>query len=193
MTKIDTTSRNYNVMDIANFIVDSLNKKNTPISNLLLQKVLYYVYVDFLATKQIKLFNDPIEKWPYGPVIREVYYSFKSNGSSPILSTETVAIDESEKKETDIELFGMYFRSFDSKCFEDEANDSDLKEIREISEKLAQDYNNSPFKLVDITHEEPMWKNHKNEIENRTWTLPYNDGELIKYFSGSTHRPWQKQ
>ncbi|MBC9702886.1 DUF4065 domain-containing protein [Leuconostoc suionicum] len=193
MTKIDTTSRNYNVMDIANFIVDSLNKKNTPISNLLLQKVLYYVYVDFLATKQIKLFNDPIEKWPYGPVIREVYYSFKSNGSSPILSTETVTIDESEKKETDIELFGMYFRSFDSKRFEDEANDSDLKEIREVSEKLAQDYNNSPFKLVDITHEEPMWKNHKIEIENRTWTLPYNDGELIKYFRGSTHRPWQKQ
>ena len=52
------------------------------ISNLKMQKLLYYAQGHFLATYKKPLFDDKIEAWKYGPVVKEVYDKFKIYGRS---------------------------------------------------------------------------------------------------------------
>ncbi|OQY42717.1 MAG: hypothetical protein B6240_13665 [Desulfobacteraceae bacterium 4572_87] len=46
------------------------------ISNLKLQKLVYYAQGFYLALYDEPLFNEPIEAWTHGPVIRELYRSY---------------------------------------------------------------------------------------------------------------------
>ena len=56
------------------------------ISNLQLQKILYYVQKDFLQ-RDCVAFSDNIEAWQFGPVVPVVYYKFCGFGAMPITST----------------------------------------------------------------------------------------------------------
>ena len=47
------------------------------ISNLKLQKLLYYAQGSFLAIKDIPLFDDNLLAWVHGPVVNEVYQEYK--------------------------------------------------------------------------------------------------------------------
>ena len=51
------------------------------ISNLKLQKLLYYCQGTYLAIKGTPLFEHPIEAWEHGPVVPEVYHQYKEHGS----------------------------------------------------------------------------------------------------------------
>jgi len=55
-----------------------------PITNLKLQKLLYYAQAWCLALYNKPLFGEKIEAWVYGPVVAEVYRAFKNFGSRPI-------------------------------------------------------------------------------------------------------------
>ena len=55
-----------------------------PISNLQLQKILYYLQVYFIQHEGIPLFEDEIEAWQFGPVIPEVYYEYCGFGGFEI-------------------------------------------------------------------------------------------------------------
>lgn len=48
-------------------------------SNLKIQKLLYFIYSRLLILTGNKLFNEPIQAWSYGPVVPEVYSSFRWN------------------------------------------------------------------------------------------------------------------
>ncbi|MDT2193876.1 type II toxin-antitoxin system antitoxin SocA domain-containing protein [Paenibacillus larvae] len=48
-----------------------------------MQKLLYYVYADFLLATGKKLFKEPIVAFEYGPVVEEVFL-YKVHGSSEI-------------------------------------------------------------------------------------------------------------
>ena len=76
----------YNALLVANHIVKYCNSKNHPISNLKLQKLLYFVQAEFLVSKGIPCFREAIEAWDFGPVVPEVYHHFKKYGSSIIIS-----------------------------------------------------------------------------------------------------------
>ena len=54
------------------------------ISNLKLQKLLYYAQGLYLAMHEMPLFPESIEAWTYGPVVPSVYHTFKNHGASPI-------------------------------------------------------------------------------------------------------------
>lgn len=56
------------------------------ISNLKLQKLLYYMQGYHIACFKKPLFPEEIEKWQYGPVVPEIYRTFKSFGAAPIVS-----------------------------------------------------------------------------------------------------------
>lgn len=64
-----------NLEKICSFIVH-LNPK---ISNLALQKLLYYIQAYSLITTGVPAFKNKIEAWTYGPVVPEVYYNFKND------------------------------------------------------------------------------------------------------------------
>jgi uncharacterized phage-associated protein len=49
-----------------------------------LQKLVYYAHAWYLAIKGTPLFDDDIEAWPWGPVVRNLYIEFKDFKSKPI-------------------------------------------------------------------------------------------------------------
>lgn len=74
----------YRAVDLANYIVDKCIKDNTPITNLQLQRILYFVQKDFLK-RGSPAFSDYIEAWGFGPVVPNVYFCFCGFGAMPIL------------------------------------------------------------------------------------------------------------
>lgn len=76
----------YMAVDLAKYIVSKCMRENCPISNLQLQKILYYIQKEYLVRGRIA-FYDPIEAWQFGPVVRSVYYHFCGAGAMPIALT----------------------------------------------------------------------------------------------------------
>lgn len=80
----------YKAMDLANYIVGKCIKDNVPITNLQLQRILYFVQKDFLK-RGSPAFSDYIEAWEFGPVVPNVYFCFCGFGAMPIfISRDTV-------------------------------------------------------------------------------------------------------
>lgn len=69
---------------IAEYIVTQACEKGDPVSNLKLQKLLYYVQGEALKTHGEPAFDESIEAWNYGPVVPEVYEKFRIFGAGPI-------------------------------------------------------------------------------------------------------------
>lgn len=94
----------YTALQIAKyFIKKGMSEKETAkLTNLKLQKILYYAQGWYLANFNRPLFEDPIEAWKYGPAIRSVYQEFKDAGSSvldvPIADWEINEVDNNTKK-----------------------------------------------------------------------------------------------
>jgi uncharacterized phage-associated protein len=61
-----------------------LDKDKASISNLKLQKLLYFVQGEAIKQHGICAFEEEIEAWDYGPVVRSVYDRFKVFGAGPI-------------------------------------------------------------------------------------------------------------
>ena len=68
-------------MDVAKYILTKCNKDGQPISNLQLQKMLYYIQYEFLTNYGKPLFDDDFEAWKFGPVIPVVYYEYSHMGA----------------------------------------------------------------------------------------------------------------
>lgn len=100
------------------------------ISNLKLQKLVYYAQGFHLALFNSPLFEDPIEAWTHGPVVPELYHAYKGYGSDAIPVPEDVDIS----------------------IFDDETQEL-LNEVYEVFGQF------SAWKLRNMTHDEPPWKN----------------------------------
>lgn len=74
----------YDARDIARYIVSICTSSGKPISNLQLQKILYYVQLSFLHNLNYRAFYNTIEAWDYGPVVPDVYNQYKYYGSTKI-------------------------------------------------------------------------------------------------------------
>lgn len=88
----DSILSDYRVLNIANnFIMLCQEDDGTepPITNMKLQKLLYYAQGWYLATENKPLFKEDFKKWQYGPVCVEVYEQFKYFGGTPITSYAT--------------------------------------------------------------------------------------------------------
>lgn len=73
----------YNAIDLSKYIVSKCITDSHPISNLQLQKILYYIQKTFLQRDDIA-FSDVIEAWQFGPVVPNVYYHYCGFGAMPI-------------------------------------------------------------------------------------------------------------
>lgn len=126
-------------MDVAKFLI-YLSSKDTNIqdfTNLKLQKLLYYSQGANVQINKKLLFEEDIEAWQFGPVVREVYKAFNSFGSMPI------TID-----------------------YENEVKKMNLQppEIQAILSAWQQYSHYTAGQLVEMTHSEHPWKNawHNN-------------------------------
>jgi len=99
------------------------------ISNLKLQKLLYYAQGFHLAIFGSPLFEDEIEAWTHGPVVPSVYHEFKTYGGNTIPAQAGL----------------------------DLADISD--ETRALLDEVYNVYGQfSAWKLRNMTHEEEPWK-----------------------------------
>ncbi|MBP1614523.1 MAG: putative phage-associated protein [Bacteroidetes bacterium] len=123
----------YSVLDVANKILAYGAERDGGelISNLKLQKLLYYMQGFYLAYFHESLFDEEIEAWQYGPVVPVVYEHYKDNGSAGISPSGQSLIFNLPKEET---LFNEVFRVYG-------------------------DY--SAIGLMNLTHSEMPWKSTK--------------------------------
>jgi uncharacterized phage-associated protein len=122
-----------NASEIAKVILKmSSPEYGDTISNLKLQKLLYYMQGFHLAMFDEPLFKENVVAWEYGPVVIEVYNEYKRYDSQAIPQPD----DDFEHTLTDeqIELVGKVYRVYGQF---------------------------SAFKLMRLTHEESPWMNTK--------------------------------
>ena len=74
----------YCALKVARYIIAYETKKGRPINNLRLQKLLYFVQAQFLVERNRPIFDASIEAWDVGPVIPEVFHTFKFYALSDI-------------------------------------------------------------------------------------------------------------
>lgn len=72
------------VTALSNTILSKAFSESTPVSPMKLQKLLYFIYRDYLQTYKVPLFSENFLAWRYGPVLRSAYDEFKSFGAKPI-------------------------------------------------------------------------------------------------------------
>lgn len=87
----------YQAIDIAKYIIGKCTADNQPISNLQLQKILYFLQRKYLKEQGRPLFSDEIQAWQFGPVVPEVYYQYCGFGSRTIGMDYDVTLDPQDK------------------------------------------------------------------------------------------------
>lgn len=87
----------YDARQIANWFVQRFKNENRPISIMELLKLVYISHGWFLEINARPLFHNRIEAWKFGPVIPDVYNSFRGQGVSinQVVSGFDASVDES--------------------------------------------------------------------------------------------------
>lgn len=98
-------------LDIGNFFIDmAIRTGIDDLTNLKLNKLVYYAQALALVKLNRPLFNEDIEAWVYGPVIPTIYHTFKIYGKNPIRETKgNYSIDNIPSDELEV-LSDVYLR-----------------------------------------------------------------------------------
>ena len=141
-----------NPINVANFVIDLGIHSNQPVTNLKLQKILFFLQGYSLHEYGRKLIDGNFSKWKYGPVEEEVYFNYKENGSSTINSMSATV--------TTSETGGVIHRpiKLSGNSFEDKEV---FQKLTNFTEKLLE---KDAWELVDLTHQHASWINYKKEI-----------------------------
>lgn len=99
------TQQAYNAQQIANYVIYLASQEEVGdygekegITNLKLQKILYFLQAYFLSKEERALFSEDIYAWKHGPVVPQIYGEYKDYGSNPIMKeTDTSGIDAEDK------------------------------------------------------------------------------------------------
>ena len=70
-----------NAIELSNYIIAKFNDQNATITNLKLQKVLYYIQGYSLKFFGKPAFQEEIYCWQYGPVVPMSYYEYNISGA----------------------------------------------------------------------------------------------------------------
>lgn len=137
----------YKAMDIAQYVINYSIDIGKPVSNLKLQKLLYYIQAAFLVEKNTPCFADSIENWRHGPVVPEVYQKYKKYLYNDIA--------DRQREYFEIHIDDNYnIRSNCIKFDNEKIEEEDKKLINKVVDSLSKF---GPWQLVDKTHEEDPW------------------------------------
>ena len=123
------STRTLNCHDVAHYLLAQMDiDAGDLISNLKLQKLVYYAQGFALALYSRPLFSERIEAWTHGPVVPDLYHEYKGFGSEALPFPS-----------------GYDFSNFDA-------------QTRELLDEVYATYGQfSAWKLRDMTHSEPPW------------------------------------
>lgn len=120
-------------LQLAEYTIRRATSSDVPITNLKLQKTLYYLQGYSLRALNDPAFNEAIRHWQYGPVVPTVYFAYSANGAEPLCVNDTIDVPALTKAES-----RLYDKVID-KCLSMSARD-----------------------LVSKTHQEDPWKQTKD-------------------------------
>jgi len=116
--------------DVAKFFIALVDEDSgDSISNLKLQKLVYYAQGFHLAMYGEPLFPERIFAWAHGPVVKELYHAYKQFGAKPIDLNQ----------------------DFDAGIYDEGLQDF-LAEVNTVYGQFT------ASKLRNMTHNEPPWK-----------------------------------
>lgn len=137
----------YKVLDVSRHVINYSNEKEYGISNLKLQKILYFIQAFFLVSTSEQCFEEKIEAWDFRPIVPEAYREYKQFGSGDIPSISYIIDFNNE----DI---------WESKAIKYKDNiilKPDKQRMESVVDKFA-DY--SATDLVSIIHAQTPGKQH---------------------------------
>lgn len=138
--------------NLTNHILAVADINNMNITNLQLQKILYFSFKnlinnDFMTQNELeKMYKEagPFLVWRYGPVNENIYNKFSKYGSTPIL----------ERGQID-------------------------KQFNNLNQSIIDMLKQNPFDLVEKSHQSSIWKNNENKIKYGRSNIPYQFEYLI--------------
>ena len=128
----------YSAIAVANYIIEYEHSKNRMISNLKLQKLLYFVQAQFFRVRGVPCFRDKIEAWSFGPVVVSVYHVYK------------------------------YYGGMDITYPEEDVHVCITNQDKEIINEVLELFSYTPvYEMVNITHHQTPWMDaSKNPFSN---------------------------
>lgn len=160
------------VIIVADYIVEKTNEWNSPINNLKLQKIMFFLNVEHLITYNTSLIAlSSFKKWSYGPAIKSVYtlYAYHFYGGKPI--TKVLDYSYLTKARNEFEVRTYHFSK----------NDLNLSTRQFIDKNLKLLINYKTADLLKEIQRDPQWQNRASK---------YDENELIKYYS--SHQFWKQ-
>lgn len=140
------------VSDVARYMINCASRDGQPLSNLKLQKALYFLWKTYYKENESPLFEDDyFYAWKFGPVIPSVYYDYFMFGAYPIYPELLDEFDES--------VLPISVRSF-------------------INHELKKYENVSVAKLIDKTHTVNGAWDRVRKSKGIKEIIPYN--EIVK-------------
>lgn len=103
-----------NALDIAKYLITLASPEEEDLmTNLRLQKLLYYAQGFYLALFGKPLFTEKIAAWQYGPVVPDVYRIYQQYGSNALPQPDDFNIDQYSQETQELlnevyEVYGQY-------------------------------------------------------------------------------------
>lgn len=79
-------NKKYSALFVSKYLIVAARERGIQVSNLKLQKLLYFLQGLFFSLTNEFLFDDDFVAWNYGPAIPRVYCEYRYNSSEPILA-----------------------------------------------------------------------------------------------------------
>ncbi len=128
-----------NYESVANYFISLSNETGNLITNLKLQKLVYYTQAWALAINNEKIFDSDFEAWVHGPVLRELYAKYKKFQWKPI----------DENVGDSIEILA-----------------SMPEDVRSVVKEVTDEYFGlSAYELERLTHAEEPWIKARKGVE----------------------------
>ncbi|MBN8521646.1 MAG: DUF4065 domain-containing protein [Alphaproteobacteria bacterium] len=167
MTNVSSSEAPTKAAAVANEFLKLGDAENIAIDPMKLQKLVYYAHAWYLAHNDNPLFDDDVEAWPWGPVIRSIYDHFQGFGRDPIKGKKATILRKTGNEEVNF--------SFEAP----ELDNQDLKDFIKLVWDSHKDF--TGIQLSNATH-----------MPNEPWTIvkdqygdldkkPPIDNEIIKF------------
>lgn len=132
----------YSAKDIGRATVQLSIDSKCWISNLKLQKLLYFSWLEYYRRTKQSLFDEEFQAWKYGPVVPSVYYDNWLNAANYLIVPKRTS----------------------------EPVDDDTRDF--LQEMLFRYNNVSISKMIDLSHKSDPWiKNYEINMKNSIPTL----------------------
>lgn len=131
--------RNYT--KIANYFIGVSNTSGSLITNLKLQKLVYYAEAWHLANFNESIVDEDFEAWVHGPVVRRLYGEYRGFGWKPIIQSEITDA-------THADLVASF-----------------PERTRELLQMVTDEYFSLPaYQLERLTHNEDPWRLTRGDL-----------------------------